>query len=118
MKNSLFFLASVILLLGIIAPASADITLNFVDRSFFGDNPITITNQNGTEVFNGTTSSKTIVLNDSQAYWLSFEPGGITDIARNPDYGALEGLGFVTKFGIAIFLVIMVGVVWFWRSKH
>lgn len=112
------FFALVFLLIGIVAPVSADITLHFVDRSFFGDNPVTITNQTGAELFNGTTNSIAIIPNDDVAvsYWISFEPGGITDIARDPDYGASEGLEFVSKFGIAILLIIMVGIVWFWRT--
>jgi hypothetical protein len=55
-KQFLSFFALVLLVLAIIAPVAADITLHFVDRSFFGNNPVTITGQAGDELFNGTTA--------------------------------------------------------------
>lgn len=115
-KNLPSFFALILLVFTIIAPVAADVTLNFVDRSYFGNNPMTISDKNGTEVFNGTTSSKTIELLDNNAYWISFEPGGITDIAKSPDFGASEGFSMVQKFGVGILIVIFILVVVFWRK--
>lgn len=119
-KKTLFpFFALVLLLVAIIAPVSADLTFHFIDRSYMGNNPVTITDHNGTSFFNGTTNSIAVIpSNFTASYWISFEPGGITDIARSPDFGAAESFSFAERFGIGILIVCFVLVVIFWRKNR
>lgn len=121
-KNKLFpFFALLLVVFAFVVPVSADVTLYFTDRAYFGDNPIVISQMNGTEVFNGTTQSGGIVLPDipgqSSAYWITFQPGGLSDYASNPDYFASTTFGTAQKFGIGILLICFVGIVIWWRNR-
>jgi hypothetical protein len=118
-KKHLLSFFSVFLLIAIIAPVSADITFHFTDRSFLGTNPVTITGQDGSELFNGTTASTATIPSDNftASYWVSFEPGGYTDYAKHPEYTAKQTFDFGAEHIVGAMVIVFVGGVWFWRKK-
>lgn len=121
MKNAKnFFLLPFIFLLLLallVLPVSADITVHFVDRSYLGNNPVTITGFDGSELFNGTTSSIATIKADNftASYWVSFEPGGTVDMIKSPQLGAEEIL-HVVQGGIAGIVIILI-VLYAWRRR-
>jgi len=118
-KQILSFFALVLLVLAIVVPVAADITFHFVDRSFFGDNPVTITGQGGDELFNGTTTSIATVPaeNFTASYWISFEPGGYTDYAKHPEYTAHQTFEFGAQHIVGLLVLCIVGTVLLWRNR-
>jgi hypothetical protein len=113
-----FFVLVSFLVLAIVAPVSADISLHFIDNSFLGTNPVTITGQDGTLLFNGTTASiATIPSNFTASYWINFKPGGVTDYAKHPEYAAEQTFGFGAEHIVGIMVVCFVLVIILWR-KH
>lgn len=120
MKNAknFFLLPFIFLLLALLVlPVSADITVHFVDRSYLGNNPVTITGFDGSELFNGTTSSIATIPADNftASYWVSFEPGGTVDLIKSPQKGAEEIL-HVIQGGIAGIAIILI-ILWAWRRR-
>lgn len=121
MKNAKnLFLPSFIFLLSLgllVFPVSADITVHFIDRSYLGNNPVTITGVGGEDLFNGTTSSIATIPaeNFTASYWISFEPGGPVDMIKSPQLGAEEILRLV-QGGIAGIVIILI-VLWA-RKRH
>jgi hypothetical protein len=122
MRNEKKFILPSFLILVLLAllvlPVSADLTIHFIDRSNFGSNPVTVTDFNGTQVYNGTSTGIAIIpLNETTAsYWVSFEPGGAADMIKDPQQGAETVLHVVQGGAVGIVLVIL--IVWAIRRRH
>jgi hypothetical protein len=110
-SNTYLFFFALLVISALLIPAVSAITISFVDTSYLGDNPVTITDETGTMAWNGTTGSsaaKGIVLNDSHAYWIRFEPGGIADLAKNPDTAVVKIGEYAPQVAVGLFFFLIV----------
>lgn len=117
-KFPLFLSVLLAVLALVIVPVSADITLHFIDHSFLGDNSVTITGQDGSSLYNGTTTGTATIPADnfSASYWIGFEPGGYTDFAKHPEYAAKQTFEFGAEHAVGILVICFLGSVLLWRK--
>lgn len=112
-----FSLLSLLLISLVIAPVSADITVHFIDHSFMGDNPVSITGQDGSLIWNGTTTgTATLPANYTASYWIGFKPAGYTDFAKHPEYAAKQTFDFGAEHAVGILVICFLGAILLWRK--
>lgn len=93
----------------LVVPVQAGgVTVTFADKAFFGENPLLITDETGYPVFNGTTTSAGVVLPENHSYTIQFNPGGVTDVARSPDYGAKAVVDFIAQNIVGFILLVLI----------
>jgi hypothetical protein len=117
-KSPLFciwFLISLVAVV-LISPVNAETTISFIDKAYFGENPVVISDDTGSVVFNGTTKSTGIELPSNHTYTIQFNPGGVTDVARSPDYGALVVVQWITQNIVGFIILVLVLYLLFGRK--